>query len=256
MVALSVAACGSQIASAQNTLTFFGEENVPPWSFTEKDQIRGIDCDLILEVGKRMNLQINIQLTPWKRMILAVQDGECDAGFTSFYIKEREEFAIYAQPPLHYSTYSVFVRKGGEFPFAAIQDLYGKTVGIVRGYKIGDEFVQAVAAGRIKTEEVTEKAMNMKKLDDGRIDCAISPLETTLLTLQELGLADKIAALPKPVAESKPLHLVFSKSGKNIADKPDFVKRFSTVLEEMKKDGTFTGIYDRYLKTGRKKPAE
>jgi len=61
MVALSVAACGSQIASAQNTLTFFGEENVPPWSFTEKDQIRGIDCDLILEVGKRMNLQINIR---------------------------------------------------------------------------------------------------------------------------------------------------------------------------------------------------
>jgi polar amino acid transport system substrate-binding protein len=139
----------------------------------------------------------------------------------------------------------VFVRKGSEFPFASVQDLYGKTVGIVRGYKIGDEFNQAVAGGRIKTEEVTEKEMNVKKLDNGRIDCAISPLETTLVMIHELGLADRIVPLPKSVMESKPLHLLFSKSGKNIADKADFVKRFNTVLDEMKKDGTSTRIYER-----------
>ncbi|MCP4352792.1 MAG: transporter substrate-binding domain-containing protein [Desulfobacterales bacterium] len=233
---------------AEGQLLFIGEENVPPYSYMENGQKKGTDYDLIQEVAKRMKIQININFTPWKRMKVYVEKGRCDAGFTMFYVKEREKFGIYARPPLHYSTYSVFVKKGHEFPFSSVRDLYGKTVGNVRGYKIGEGFDKAVAEGRITVEVVSQKKQNIKKLAAGRMDCFVSHRDTTLAAMKEMGFSDVIVPLPKPIKESKEAFLVFSKAGKNIADKEEFVKKFGSVLEEMKQDGTFQKIYDKYLK--------
>jgi len=46
---------------------------------------------------------------------------------------------------MYYVQYSVFVKKGREFDFNRIEDLYGKTVGIQRGWFVSDEFDKAVS---------------------------------------------------------------------------------------------------------------
>ncbi len=235
-------------APAEGQLLFLGEENVPPYSYMENGQQKGTDYDVIQEVAKRMKIQVNIKFTPWKRMKVFVEKGRCDAGFTMFYVKEREKFGIYARPPLHYSTYSVFVKKGHEFPFDSVRDLYGKKVGNVRGYKIGENFDKAVEEGRITVEEVSHKQLNIKKLAGGRIECFVSHHDTTLAAMKKMGFSGNIVPLQKPIKESKEAFLIFSKAGKNIANKEEFVKKFSSVLEKMKQDGTIQKICDKYLK--------
>lgn len=249
-VGMMVAATGTVFNAncAEDRLSIFAEENVLPYTFIDNGVMKGTDYDIMMEAAKRMNIRIDIKFMPWKRMKIGVERGLCDAGISFFYVKEREEFGIYSYPPLHYSTYVIFVRKGHEFPFASIEDLYGKTVGKTRGYSISEEFDKAVAEGRISVEEVTRNLQNIKKVAAGRLDCMVSNLDTTLIGLKRNGFADELVPLREPIKEAKGAHLVFSKAGKNIADKNAFVARFNSVLEKMKEDGTLQKIYASYLK--------
>lgn len=235
-------------ATAESLINIAAEENVFPYSFTENGEPRGIDYDIVVEAGKRMPIHYEIRFAPWKRMMYSLEKGICDAGFGLFYKKERESSVIFTKTPLHHSSYSIFVKKGKEFKFESIKDLYGKTVGNIRGYKVNEEFDKAVNDGKIRVEEVTEVIQNAKKLEFERVDCAVAHHDLMLYTLKSNGLADKIVELPKPVETNKPVYLVFSRIGKNIDDKEAFVKRFDAVLENMRNDGTFQKIYDKYLK--------
>jgi polar amino acid transport system substrate-binding protein len=248
IVLVSIWSVFNAVWRSEERLYILAEENVVPYTFIEDGQMKGIDYDIVMEAAKRMNIKTTIEFVPWNQMQSEVQHGSCDAGMTLFYVKDREDFGIYAFPPLHYITYMVFVRKGHEFPFASIEDLYGKTVGKVRGHSISDEFDQAVAEGNITVEEVTTNLTNIKKVEAGRLDCMVGYLDRTLMELKREGLTDDLVPLPTPVQEAKGAHVVFSKNGKNIADKDAFVAQFNAVLEGMTQDGTFQKIYDSYLK--------
>lgn len=238
---------GTNLALAEDRIKIIGED-VFPYSFTENGNKKGIDYDLIMEANKRMQIKADITFSPWKRMITTVEEGGYDAGFSVFYKKEREVFGIYAKTPLHYSKYSIFVKKGSEFKFESIKDLHGKTVGNIRGYKLNEEFDRAVSEGKIIVEEANEIAQNAKKLEAGRIDCVLGHHDLMLYTLKKLNLSDHIVPLPIPVEERKSAYLIFSRNGKNIADKNAFVNKYNTVLEEMMRDGTYQKINDKYLK--------
>lgn len=235
------------IVLAEDRLKFIGEDKVFPYSYKTNGQIKGTDPDILAEVARRMNISINIELVPFKRMKVYVKKGLCDAGFTMFYMKEREKFGIYPRLPFRYSNYSVFVKQGREFKFKSIEDLYGKNVGSVIGYHISEEFDTAVADGRIMLHEVPNHIQNIKKLLSGRIDCLINNYDYMLITMKDMGVAGKIVALPTSITELKGSYIVFSKAGRNIGNKEAFVKNFSSVLEEMKKDGTFQRIYKKYF---------
>lgn len=235
-------------AEAGSIIGFAAEENVFPYAFIENGEAKGMDYDIVVEASKRMQVEYEIRFMPWKRMMYSLEKGFFDAGFGFFHKKERESSFIYTKTPLHFSSYSIFVKKGKEFKFESIQDLYGKKVGNIRGYKVNEEFDKAVNEGKIIVEEVTDVIQNVKKIEYDRVDCAVAHHDLMLYTLKSNGLLDKIVDLPKPVETNKPVYLVFPRSGKNIEDKEAFVKRFDVVLEGMSRDGTYQKIYDKYLK--------
>ena len=146
-------------AASQLRIVIAGEENVFPYSFTEDGRMKGMDYDIVVEACRRMDIQAAVQFLPWNRMVHYVQDGNADAGFGLFYKKERESFALYPEVPLHYSRYSIFVKKGNEFRFESLPDLYGKRVGFIRGYKVNDAFDRGTVLGaslrRTRYPEVT-----------------------------------------------------------------------------------------------------
>lgn len=232
---------------AQERLRFVGENKVPPYSFKENGRVKGIDVDIIAEAAKRMKIGIDIELVPWKRMQVYVKKGLCDAGFTMFYMKEREQFGIFPTVPVHYSTFAVFVLKGSEFRFKTIEDLYGKRVGSIIGYRINELFDKASYEGRIIVNEVPRHSQNVKKLFSGRIDCLVSNYDSMVIAIKNNGLSGKIVALPAPLQKSKGAYIVFSKAGKTIRNKDAFANKFGMVLKEMKNDGSIQKIQENYL---------
>lgn len=245
MAALLTIAAPYCYAAGIEDLYILSEDSAPPYAYKEHGQGKGIDHDIIIEAAKRLNIRVRIDFVPWRRMYDSIENGTCDAGSTFFHIKSRESFAIYVNPPLHFSTYAVFVRKGNEFPYSSLESLAGKKVGVTRGYRLSTEFKHAVEHGKIHVEEVETIAMNIRKVAAGRLDCMVSNLDATHIELKRAGLLGRVVPLPIPVMESRGLHLVFSKAGRYGANR-QFIARLEAVLEGMKEDGTFRKIYDSY----------
>ena len=228
-------------------LKFVTDDNFMPFAFVENGQIKGIDCDIVMEMGQRMGISISIELVPWKRLLLMTRTGACDGGFSLFKTKEREEFGIFAFPvPLHQSTYCIFVKSGEEFPFRGIWDLYGKRVGKDRGFAISDDFDDAISRNKFQVEEVESVKNNIKKLMAGRIDCFVGNYYTTIYYMKKLELFGRIIRLLRPATEERNCYLVLSKNGP-LPNKNRLLENINRTLIQMKTDGTIQKIFDKYL---------
>ncbi len=233
------------VTTAQQSLSILGDDDYPPFSFEEDGELTGIDIDILNELFNRMNIDVEIELVPWNRLMALTKQGAVDGSFALFKTAEREEFCIYPEAPVHYSTFSVFVRQGNGFNFNSIQDLYGKTVGIPSGFTISDEFDLAKAQGLIAVEEVQTSQHNIRKLLAGRIDCFVANRLVTLYSIQQMGLAGQLVPLNQPIKEDRGAYFVLS-SNSALAEKDKFIENYNVSLNEMYRDGTVQRILDAY----------
>ena len=242
--------CGSiaiSSALADQTLNLVAHENFVPFTYSENGQAKGIDVDITKELCRRINVRCNIEFVPFNRMLLYTKQGKVDGGLSPFKTPGREEFAYFLKYPVHYSTYNIFVKKGHEFQFQKIEDLYGKKIGKNHGFKISDEFDAAVAVGEIQIDEVGETKQNIGKLIMERIDGMVSNQAETLLLIKKRGLSNKIIYLTCPVQKPRKAYLVISKSA-NIPDKMQLIAKMNQTLKIMYDDGTIDQINSKYLK--------
>ncbi len=240
--------CGA--AQAEDPVyRFVGDDLFIPFSFEADGEIRGIDCDIIREMARRMGIRIEITLVPWKRLIEMTRAGLCDGAFSLFQTPERQEFALFADAqPIHESTFYFFVRKGEEFPFVHISDLSGKIIGLNRGFTISEVFDQAARERKFIVEEVEGIEPNIRKLMAGRIDTFVANYD--VLRYNPLGrrlLGNEILFLPRPALEKRGAYLVLSRKG-SIKEKAGFIQRIDKTLKSMQEDGSYAKIYEKYLR--------
>ncbi len=235
-----------QHVGAQQVLNFSTLDDFRPFTWQENNHSRGIDVDIIKEMCQRMDVKCNIKFYPWKRVLKYTEIGKSDGGFSAFKNSTREKFAYFLEYPIHFSTYSVFVKKGHEFPFKKIVDLNGKTIGINRGFKLNKEFDDAVDTKKIQIEEVNNMEQNIKKLMVDRIQGVAANYHETLLLLKKMRLSDKIVALPNPIVPPKGAYLMISKDAE-ITDKKQLIEKMNQILKVMYEDGTINQINNKYL---------
>jgi ABC-type amino acid transport substrate-binding protein len=130
------------------------------------------------------------------------------------------------------------VKKGKEFDFTGIEDLYGKRIGIQSGWFVSSQFDEAVSECKILAEETTENESNLQKLHQGRIDAFISNYHISMYTLKKLALLENIVTLPKPVKKKKGVYWTISKKANNIKNKSEFIEKVNKAIEEIHNDGT------------------
>lgn len=175
----------------------------------------------------------------------SVRSGEVDGAFAAFETAERQAFCLYVGV-LHVEAFYLFARKGNEFPYTQISDLYGKRAGIDRGVFVSDAFERAVHDGRGTLEEVNDMGMiNIRKLNAGRIDAAIGDLGVMKYHVKLLNLEQRIVPL-QPVREPTPAYLILSKTS-TLNNKLELQDMMRETLHGMREDGTYHAIYDRYV---------
>lgn len=236
-----------QSVLAQEKLNFATLDKFAPFTWKEDDQAKGIDVDIIEELCKRLDVKCNVRFRPWKRVLLETELGNSDGGFSAFKTLERVAFAHFLEYPVHYSTYSVFVKKGHEFPFRMLSDLYGKRIGINRGFKLSKEFDEAAATKKISVDEAGDMTVNVTKLMEGRISATVANYHETLFMLKKMGLSDQVVSLTPPVVPPKGAYLMISKAA-NIPNKMSLIEKMNRTLKAMYDDGTVDQISAKYLK--------
>lgn len=233
-------------AQTDPRLTVHGDYAFPPYSYLQDGQARGIDVELMQELSQRSGIAFDIQLVPFKRVIESLRLGTVDLGMAVLRNAEREAFAIYSGV-LHNSTYVLFAPKGREFRFDSLESLRGKNIGRVRGFFISEAFDAEVAAGRIMVSESAAAEQGIKMLMAGRVDAISGQSVVTRYLAREMGLADRLSALPQALTPDRPAYLVLSRASA-MPDKERISERLRQALEAMHRDGTVERIEARYMR--------
>lgn len=241
----------SKYCLADNLMVFGGVPNIPPLSFVQEGSAKGFFPDVLSETGKRAGLEIIIVLYPFKRLNRYLQLGELDGTISIFHKKEREGYLLYSKYPVLVSRTLVFVKKGKEFTFRSISDLYGKKFGAIAGWSLNNlELERAVKEKKIFIDEAERHDQNLHKLMLNRFDGLIATEHLTWYHANQLGVAESVAALETQVAENRTFFAV-SKHTHRIKDHKRIMERMESALNEIVLDGTYETFLMKYQLTSK-----
>jgi ABC-type amino acid transport substrate-binding protein len=231
------------VSFAEQSLYLIGDEDNKPECYIDGDgNVTGSDVEILRELGKRLDLKLEIELAPWIRVLSMVQSGKADGGFPLFVTPERKEYALYSKVPIHVSVMTLYTQSDHEFDYNDFSDLYHKKIGINRGYSISEEFDLAAQAGDIQITEVDSIDQLVKMLTGGRIDAIAATPSSITTYLKEHGI--EISAIGH--VRSRAAYLTLSKVAK-IKDKDQLLEKINQELRVMEQEGIIEEITQKYL---------
>jgi len=209
----------------------------PPFMYQEKGQAKGLYPLMLQAIFKRAGEKVEIQAMPWKRALMKGENAE--VGIGGIY-KNAERLKIYDySEPIFEEKLIVYVPKDKAFEFRQVADLYGKKVGVIRGWSYTEELDQAIKAGHIDAHENSSDESNFKILASGRLDAIIAIEMAGEKLIQRLEL-DTITPLAPPLSVN-PTYLVFAKK----ANRQALLERFNQTLLDMKNDGSLQELVQK-----------
>ena len=208
-----------------------------PTMYREREEIKGCAVYIVREALQRMGYDMVINMYPFKRGLLMVENGTADGMFTVYKTPEREKFACYPELPVMYRTISFYVLKNSDITFDGdLEKMLTYSLSTVLGYSFGKTLDRFIRGGKFKsvypanTSEVALKILLNKRAD-------IMPhTELDMMHLLKKEGAENRTKKLSPTIEKVPTYLIFSKRRKKAAQLAD---RFVEIINEMKEDGTY-----------------
>ena len=224
----------------------------PPLEYEENGVVTGALSEIVAEAVKRTGRDVLIELRPWKRAQKEVEDGDADGCFNTGNTEWRREWAYFNEDVLYNETYALFLRSDDSVKIPAdMKNVSHLRVGIQRGYAYGGEFQKALDEKRFKEiSEVESIEQNIKKLISKRIDFFVGDRIPSLYYLELAGVRKQVSIFKDDVTGQEvivsvwPTYVAFSK--KTVSS--EYVKKFNDALLQIKKDGTYQRIFDKYSK--------
>lgn len=212
----------------------------PPYVIQNDEGISGADVDITRAIFKQLNLNIDIQVMPWKRCIALVKQKKADAILAVSLNQERTHFLHYPSNPISTGTTIFFKRAENEFKYTGLPDLRQQRVGAILGYSYCKELDQQ--AFILKAERVPSLEQNFKKLLAGRLDLVIEVDSVGLYTAKRMGISDDVSILSGAHYCAGGNYLAFSKKPGH----DELAKRFNQALSDFVHTPDYQAIMTNY----------
>lgn len=216
----------------------------PPFSYTDKGVVKGLDSEIVQECFKRMGESVELLLLPWNRALSRGMKGNADCIYNIQKTPERE-FQLLFSKPVRQEIMTLYVRKESPLVFNGdLSELKGLRFGLIRDFSYGLE-VDTFVKNEVPPSDIeysVETAMNVSKLLKGRFDVLVGDRISTLGVINRLGVADKVRQLGEPISVND-VYVAFSKK-RNLRYLRD---RFNVAFESMVDDGTWDRIVNKYM---------
>ncbi len=138
-----------------------GELNPIPERFTK----------ILANIEKDLSIKFQLQLYPWNRAVkIASTEGGLIFGLSL--TPERAALFDFSEPVIYQYLWLV-TRADQQFDYKSIQDLKGKTIGVVRGSKYGGEFDQQKNKLFKADDDIDAYGPRLKKLSNRQVDAMI-----------------------------------------------------------------------------------
>ena len=207
----------------------FDSASAPTMYAGPQQEAAGIYPAIVRKAFERMGEPVRLVARPFNRVVAGLRAGTMGAG-SLVQTPERSALAEFSAP-YTFEQVGVYHRTGGAAPYAGLDSLRGRNVGVMRGWAYGQRFDEARAAGLFNAEEVGSDLQNFLKLDAGRIDYAIATTMAgaALLSQPRFGA---IAVAPV-LLTSAPIRIAFNKGARRTV----LLQRFDEAIQAMRANG-------------------
>jgi len=236
----------SVTADAQTKLTI-ATDNWPPYEIVANDVVTGgFSTEVLQAVLKYMQVDIigDIRAYPFARLNSYILKGAIDAAYSLSSNEIRRQSCYFPTESLVKSQWVLFIRKKNEatLTFTSLDDLKGKTIGVVRAYAYTSGFWEFLETEQ-NFEVVTNDTQNFMMLSAGRVDFIIAEYGNASTIVHKLGLRDQIIPLLDHPIYTTELYVIFNKQ----TVQQQFVEDFSSTLKVFKTTLAYENIYQKYF---------
>jgi polar amino acid transport system substrate-binding protein len=213
----------------------------PPFSFVNtQGELVGFDVDIAQALAEKMGVEVNVQSSPWNGIIAAMVGGRFDACICSMSITEERQEVLDFTDPYYSSGLSIWVQEETS-DISSIDDFEGKRVGSTLG-ETGNQWAVENGDGKWRNQTFQGLPDIMSALNSGRIDVMIADDVPVLVAMQEnerdIKMVD-VGELPRwPAAISIQ------------QDNPELLAALNVALADIKEDGTYQAIVDKWIGEG------
>lgn len=201
------------------------------------DELTGYDVEVIREIAKRLDLEVEFKTSDFNNMLASVQNGRIDVAANDIEITDerKEQFAF--SEPYKYSYTSMIVRKDDLSGIHSLADLKGKRAGgeaSTNHSKVAEQLGAEVVTYSNATNDVY-----LRDVDNGRTDLIINDYYLQSLALQAFPDFN-IMIHPDFKFDQIGQGAILSK------DAPELKKQMDKALNEMQEDGTLSKLSEEF----------
>lgn len=215
------------------------DANNPPFMYADGGRAQGLYPALLRAVFAQTPWSVQLQAKPWKRCLQDTDEGH--AGTGGIYKNEERLRKYDFSEALFVERMAVYYPRAKPLVFEGLESLYGKRVGVARGWSYGDAFDKAVAEGKVHAEEVSADAQNFHKLAAGRLDAVLAIEEAGHAQLRQPGL-ETIEKSPRYLFEN-PTYLAFAKT----ANQGEVLAAVNAALVKLRRQGDLDALIAQEL---------
>jgi len=178
--------------AAAKPLVLFGDANLPPMSWIDNGQPKGLNVEVAQAVARQLGRPLTIELMNWNEAQVRVRNGEADGLLAMAYSQERATSFDFA-PPTRSRVYSVFVRSG-DVSIRGVDDLAGKRVGVTLGGLPRTVLAERGTSTLVLVDGYTDA---FDRLASGALDAVAADQWAAAFAIQQRGVSNiKIAGRP------------------------------------------------------------
>lgn len=206
----------------------------PPFNFiNENNELDGFDVDIGKEIAKRLGVEAKPVTTEWDGIIPGLIAGKYDIVLGSLAITEERKQKV---DFVHYYTSGAAIIVPEDSDISGAEELAGVTVGVGLGTTYEAKAIELGAD--VKTYSASVDAFT--DMINGRVQAVISDKLLTLYGIQEKGYPFKLIG---ETLFDELCGIAIRKEDK------DLQEEIARIVDEMKADGTYTEISEKWFGT-------
>lgn len=229
---------GKKATPVKAKYTIASDSSFAPFVFQDSNnKYTGIDMDLIKAIAKDQGFTIEITNPGFDAALNAVQSGQADGMIAGMSVTDaRKETFDFSEP--YYTANAILAVKGSS-TIASYKDLKGKTIGVKNGTASQTFLTKNQSKYDYKIKTFSDASSMYDSLNSGSVDAVMDDEPVVKYSISQ-GQKLKTPIKGTPIGDT-----AFAvKKGSN----PELIQMFNNGLANIKKNGQYQKILDKYLK--------
>jgi polar amino acid transport system substrate-binding protein len=205
----------------------------PPFEFGDPPDYEGFDIDIVNEIADRLELELEIQDTPFETIFRDLQQGRFDLVASATTITPEREQQVTFSEPYYRSDQSLLVKEGTDIE--TVDDLGGRTIGAEAGTTGLDYAREQTDADTVRRFPGITQAFNALQAE--QIEAVINDLPVS----QEAEETFDDLVVVETLATDEFYGLAMQQEATNLQ------QAVNEALQEMFDDGTYADFYREWF---------